>query len=192
MRRLTILLLLGVTLSVGAIAAALAGQTSGMAFRTFTVEGRTVQGQLRGPWEWTGGVTVKGANLTLTADSLKLWPTPDGREAERVEATGNITVEGRYVAADRTPWEVSGKASSASYQRASAEGTMRGLVTFRAANAATGAVLSASADKLIYNFKTQQFRFERGDKPVRMEWQEPAPPAASAEPSQQPKEAPTK
>jgi len=192
MRRLTILLLLGVTLSVGAIAAALAGQTSGMAFRTFTVEGRTVQGQLRGPWEWTGGVTVKGANLMLTADSLKLWPTPDGREAERVEATGNITVEGRYVAADRTPWEVSGKASSASYQRASAEGTMRGLVTFRAANAATGAVLSASADKLIYNFKTQQFRFERGDKPVRMEWQEPAPPAASAEPSQQPKEAPTK
>jgi lipopolysaccharide export system protein LptA len=192
MRRLTILLLLGVTLSVGAIAAALAGQTSGMAFRTFTVEGRTVQGQLRGPWEWTGGVTVKGANLMLTADSLKLWPTPDGREAERVEATGNITVEGRYVAADRTPWEVSGKASSASYQRASAEGTMRGSVTFRAANAATGAVLSASADKLIYNFKTQQFRFERGDKPVRMEWQEPAPPAASAEPSQQPKEAPTK
>lgn len=182
MRRLTILLLLGLTLSVGAFAAALAAQTSGMAFRTFTVEGRTVQGQLRGPWEWTGGVTVKGANLTLTADSLKLWPTPDGREAERVEATGNITVEGRYVAADHTPWEVLGKASSASYERASAEGTMRGSVTFRAANAATGAVLSASADRLIFNFKTQQFRFERGDKPVRMEWQEPAPPAAQPAP----------
>ncbi len=188
MRRLTILLLLGVTLIVGAVAAALAGQTAGMTFRTFTVEGRSVQGQLRGPWEWTGGVTVKGANLTLTADSLKLWPTPDGREAERVEATGNIALEGRYVAADHTPWEVSGKATSASYERTSAEGTMRGSVTFRAANAATGAVLSASADKLIYNFKTQQFRFERGDKPVRMEWQEPAPPPA-AQPAPESKEA---
>ena len=178
MTRSTGVRLLVAMLTLATLAAtALAGQTSGMAFRTFTVEGRTVQGQLRGPWEWTGGVTVKGAGLTVTADSLKLWPTPDGRDADRIEAAGNIKVEGRYVAADKTVWEIAGKAAAASYDRAAAEGVMRGSVTFRATNTETGAIVSAAADKMVFNFKTRQFRFERGEQPVHMEWQEPAPAA---------------
>jgi len=184
MRRTTAVLLLAATLGALAVAVcAFAGQIPGMAFRTFTVEGRTVQGPLSGPWEWTGGVTVKGSGLTLTADSLKLWPTPDGRDADRIEATGNVKVEGRYTAADKTAWDVTGKAAAASYQRTAAEGVMRGSVTFRAANTANAAVLSAAADKMIYNFKTRQFRFERGDQPVHMEWQEPAPPAPQPAPA---------
>jgi lipopolysaccharide export system protein LptA len=190
MKRTTaILFLLSVVVMMIAAVCAVGGQTSGMAFRTFTVEGRSVQGQLRGPWEWTGGVTVKGSALTLTADSLKVWPTPDGRDADKVEATGNITVEGQYVAPDKTTWEIAGKAASASYERAAAEGVMRGSVSFRAVNPATGAIVSAVADTMTYNFKTQQFRFERGEKPVRMEWQEPAPPAAAQPEAQKSKEA---
>ncbi len=164
----------------GLAACALAGQTSGMAFRTFTIDGRTVQGHLSGPWEWSGGVTVKGSGFTLTADSLKLWPTPDGRDADRIEATGNIKIEGRYAAADKTTWDILGKAATASYQRASAEGVLRGSVTFHATNTSTGATLSTAADKMVYNITTRQFRFERGDQPVHMEWQEPAPTPAPA------------
>ena len=186
MTRSTAVRLLLAILALAALAAcALGGQTSSMAFRSFTVEGGPVQFNLRGtgPVEWTGRVTVKGGGLTLTADDgLKLWPTADRRDAERVAAKGNVTVEGQYLAADRTRWDFTSKADAASYERTSGQGVMRGSVTFRAANAATGAVLSASADKLIYSFKTQQFRFERGDKPVRMEWQEPAPPAAQPAP----------
>jgi lipopolysaccharide export system protein LptA len=171
-------------LTLAAVAAcAFGGQTSGMAFRSFTVEGRTVQGPIRGPWEWTGGVTVRGSGITVTADSLKLWPSPDGRDADRIEANGNVRVEGRYVQADQS-WEFTGKAAVATYERASSEGVMRGSVTFHATNSVTGAAVSAAADKMIYSFKTRHFRFERGDKPVHMEWQEPAPaaPAAPAAP----------
>jgi len=193
MRRATAMLFMLslLVMLIGAVGA-VGGQTSGMAFRTFTVEGRSVQGHLRGPWEWTGGVTVKGTGLTLTADGLKVWPTPDGRDADKVEATGNITVEGRYVAPDKTTWQITGKAASASYERAAAEGVMRGSVSFRAVSPATGAVVSAAADTMTYNFKTQQFRFERGEKPVRMEWQEPTPPAAAQPEAQESKEAPGK
>jgi hypothetical protein len=42
----------------------------------------------------------------MTCDSLKLWLTPDGRDAERIEASGNIRVQGRYVAADKTEWDI--------------------------------------------------------------------------------------
>jgi lipopolysaccharide export system protein LptA len=169
------------------------GQTSGLAFRTFTVEGGPVEVNLRGagPVEWTGRVTVKGAGITLTADNgLKLWPTADWRDAERVEATGNITVEGEYTTPDKTRWEITGKAASATYDRAAAEGVLRGSVSFRAVNPATGAVVSAAADTMTYNFNPQQFRFDRGDKPVHVEWQEPAPPAAGQPEAEKSKEAP--
>ncbi len=184
------------SLSLGLAGAyTLAGQeTSGMSFRTFTVEGGAVKGTIRGagPIEWTGKVTVRGAGLTLTADDgLKLWPTADWRDADRVEVTGNVRVEGQYVTPDKATWQISGKAASATYQRSSAEGVMRGAVSFRAVNAATGAVVSAEADKMTYNFKTRQFLLERGDKQVRTEWQEPTPPAAPT-PNPQCKEAPGK
>ncbi len=174
MRRPTTALLILALLAMAAALAA-AGQTSGMAFRSFTVEGRTVTGQLRGPWTWTGGVTVKGSGITLNAENLKVWPSSDGRDADRIEATGNVKVEGRFIASDQTTWDFSGKAAGASYDRAAGEGVMRGEVAFRATNTATGAVISAAADRMVYTLKTRQFRFERGDRPVRMEWQEPAP-----------------
>ena len=187
-RSTTVRLTIATLALIGLAACALAGQTSGIAFRSFTVEGGLVQGQLggSGPLEWTGGVTVKGGGLTLTAESLKLWPTRDWRDADRIEATGNIKIEGRYLAADKTSWDVLSKAAAASYQRASAEGVLRGSVTFHATNTVTGAKVSAAADKMIYNFTTRQFRFERADQPVHMEWQEPMPPAAQPPPPTQP------
>lgn len=149
------------------------------AFRSFSVEGQSVQGDLGGPWEWTGNVVVTGSGLTMTCDSLKLWLTPDGRDAERIEASGNIRVQGRYVAADKTEWDIKGKATTASYERKNAQGILRGAVSFEAKNQVTGAILNAAAEKLIYDMKTKRFRFERGDQPVRMEWQEPQPAPAS-------------
>lgn len=160
------------TLALSAIGA-YAAETAGMTFRAFSVEGKSLQGQLAGPWEWTGGVTVKAEGLTLTCDALKLWPSADGREADRAEASGNVNIEGRYVSAEGVAWSVSGRAASASYERKTGQSVLRGAVSFRATNTKTGAVMSAAAEKLIYNSETKQFRFERGDAPVRMEWQEP-------------------
>jgi len=183
-RASAVLVSLVLALPVVAAVGAGGGGAAGTAFRAFTVEGETVKADLRGagPVEWVGKVTVRGAGLVLTADDgLKLWPTADWRDAERVEARGNIIVEGEYVGPDKTRWDINGKAASASYERASGEGVLRGSGTFRAVNRDTGAIVSAAADTMTYNFKTQQFRFERGDKPVRVEWQEPTAPAAQPE-----------
>ena len=180
------LLALGVLLAMvaGAMTAGLAAapkQTQRMAFRSFTVEGASLQGALQGPWEWAGSVTVKGSGLTLTCDTLKMWPTPDGRDVERVEASGNIRIAGRYVASDKTEWEVKGQAESASYERKAGQGVLKGAVSFEARNRATGAVVSAAAEKLTYDVKSRRFRFEGGERPVRMEWQEPEPQAGAGE-----------
>ena len=171
-------------LVAGAMTSALAAapkQTQRMAFRSFTVEGTSLQGALQGPWEWAGSVTVKGSGLTLTCDSLKMWLTPDGRDAERVEASGNIRIAGRYVASDKTEWEVKGQAESGSYERKAGLGILKGAVSFEARNLSTGAVVSAAAEKLTYDLKSKRFRFERGERPVRMEWQEPEPQAGAGE-----------
>ncbi|HUU53980.1 MAG TPA: LptA/OstA family protein [Armatimonadota bacterium] len=179
---LALSLLLG--MAAGAMTAALAAapeQTQRMAFRSFTVEGTSLQGALQGPWEWAGSVTVKGSGLTLTCDSLKMWLTPDGRDAERVEASGNIRIAGRYVASDKTEWEVKGQAESGSYERKAGLGILKGAVSFEARNLSTGAVVSAAAEKLTYDLKSKRFRFERGERPVRMEWQEPEPQAGAGE-----------
>jgi len=166
----------------GSLAGAPQRQTA--AFRTFSVEGQSLQGDLGGPWEWTGNVVVTGAGLTMTCDTLRLWLTPDGHDAERIEASGNIRVQGRYVAADKTEWDIKGKAAAATYERKSAQGILRGEVSFEAKSLTTGAVVTAAADKLTYDIKTQRFRFERGEQPVRMEWKEPQP-AAEAAPAPQ-------
>jgi lipopolysaccharide export system protein LptA len=162
---------------VTAVSAALAGQSSRVAFRTFTVQGHYLQGPIQGPWEWSEGVSVEGSGLTMTSDRLKVWPTADGRDFERVEATGSIVIKGLYVAADKTEWRILGKAASATYEAKAAQGVLRGSVSFEATNLATSAVLSVKADKLSYDFKQRRFRFERIDRPVRLEWQEPLPEA---------------
>ncbi len=179
---LALSLLLGMV--SGAMTAALAAapkQTQRMVFRNFAVEGQSVQGALQGPWEWAGPVTVKGSGFTLTCDSLKMWLTPDGREAERVEASGNIRIAGRYVAGDKTEWDVKGRAEAASYERKAGQGVLKGSVSFEARNLSTGAVVSAAAEKLTFDVKSKRFRFERGERPVRMEWQEPEPQAGAGE-----------
>ncbi len=42
----------------------------------------------------------------------------------------------------------------------------------RATNTSTGEVVTAQADKAIYDGKTQRFRFERSGQPVQVQWQE--------------------
>jgi len=148
-------------------------QPNRVAFRSFIVQGRSLQGPIQGPWEWAGSVTVTGYGMTMACDRLKLWPTGDARDFDRAEAAGNIVIRGRYAAADKTEWKVLGKAAAATYQRKAGKGMLRGSVSFEATNAATGAILCVVADKLSYDFRARRFRFERGDQPVRVQWQEP-------------------
>ncbi len=165
--------------ALAAATAAAAGQATRMTFGDLTIEGESAQGGLRGegPWEWKGPVTVRASGLTMTCDSFKLWPAANYRDFERVEAAGNVRIEGRYVAEDKTEWKVRGRAKAGSYDGKTQQGVLSGAVWFEAENPATGAVLSASAELLMYDVAKKRFRFERGDAPVRMEWQEPRPPA---------------
>lgn len=177
------LLLAMVAATATAAFAAAPKQTQQMTFRSFTIEGQSVQIPLNSqePLEWTGPVIVTGSGFTLNCSSLKMWLTPDGRDAERVEASGNIRIAGRYVASDKTEWEMKGRAESASYERKAGEAILQGSVSFEARNRSTGAVVSAAAEKLTYDVKSRRFRFEGGERPVRMEWQEPEPEAAAGE-----------
>ena len=147
-----------------------------MTFGGLTIQGQSWQGnfQQQGPWEWKGPVTVETSGLTMTCDtSFKLWPTADLSDFERVEAAGNVKVQGRYVTPDKAVWEIRGRAASATYERKSQLGTLAGGVHFEASNPVTGAVLTAVGEKLVYDAKSQRFNFERGQEPVRMEWQQP-------------------
>jgi lipopolysaccharide export system protein LptA len=162
-----------IVLAAGAAAAAGANRIT---LRSFTVEAKNWEGPIRGPWEWSKEVVVTGPGVTITCDRLKMWLTEDGRDAERVEAAGNIVVRGSFVAADKTEWKIAGKAETATYDGAAGRGTLQGSVSFEATNPVTGAVLSVQAHKLIYDLDTRHFRFERSDKkPVRVEWTEPEP-----------------
>ncbi len=182
---LTVLFSLGM-MSPRAVAG---GQAPRMTFGGLTIEGQSWQGnfQEQEPWEWKGPVTVKASGLTMTCDaSFKLWPTADFSDFERVEAAGNVRVEGRYVTSDKTAWEIRGRADSATYHRESQRGTLAGEVHFEARNSVSGAVLTAVGEKLTYDAESQRFSFERGEEPVRMEWQQPPdkaeePAAASSE-----------
>jgi lipopolysaccharide export system protein LptA len=169
--------LLAAALTVATAAAA--GQTARMTFGDLTIEGQSCQGSFRerGPWEWEGPVTVRASGLTMTCDRFKVWPTPDYRDFERVEAAGDVHIEGRYLTAEETEWEIDGRADAGEYDAKTQQGILTGAVTFRARNTATGAILSAAAERLIYDAKTRGLRFERGDEPVQMEWQAPEPPA---------------
>ncbi len=180
-RMLALLALVGIT--AGALAGlALAGQAppASTTFQRGTVEAKSWAGPIQGPWEWSKEVKVTSSDMTMTCDWLKVWPTGDGRDWEKIEATGKISISGRYVAADKTEWRVDGKAEAASYDAKTGQGVLKGSVDFKATNLATGATIAAVADKLTYDVKTRQFRFERGERPVRMEWEQPTGKATSA------------
>lgn len=158
----------------------------GTRFGKYTVESKRLEGTIGGPWEFSSGVTVTGPDLTITCDALKMWPaSKGGRDFDRAEATGNIEIHGRYLASDKTEWKIAGSATSGTYDVKAGQGVLRGGVKFNGVNQATKAVLTVVADKMIYEVKTQQFRFERGGEPVRVEWEEPEAPAAPGKQEEQ-------
>ena len=153
------------------------GQSPRMTFGGLTIEGQFWEFSVeqQEPWVCKGPVTVTSSGFTLTCEtSFKLWPTANFSDFERVEAAGNVRVEGRYVTADKTSWDIRGRADSASYDRESQGAVLSGAVSFEATNFVTGAVVTAVGEKLTYDATTQRFSFERGKSPVRMEWQQPA------------------
>ncbi|MBN1460534.1 MAG: hypothetical protein JXA57_13455 [Armatimonadetes bacterium] len=170
---LTALLSLALT-SQGAVAG---GQAPRMTVGGLTIEGQSWEFSVeqQEPWVCKGPVTVTSSGFTLTCEtSFKLWPTANFSDFERVEAAGNVRVQGRYVTADKTSWDIKGRADSASYDRDSQRSILVGAVSFEATNSVTGAVVTAVGEKLTYDATTQRFSFERGDSPVLMKWQQPA------------------
>jgi lipopolysaccharide export system protein LptA len=150
-------------------------------FGKYVVESKRLEGKMGGPWEFSNGVTMTAPDMTITCDNLKMWPsTKRGRDFDRAEATGNVVVRGRYAASDGTEWKVIGSAASGTYDVTAGQGVLRGGVKFDGTNQTTKALLSVAADKMIYEVKTQQFRFERGGEPVRVQWEEPEQPIPPA------------
>ena len=175
MKRASYLLAMVAVLACSTVAWAATQQTAGRTFLgKITIEGPfewDFQGRLL---EWSKGATVTADRMTMTCDHLKVWTAKSGGDFfERIEATGEVRISGTYLAGDNTKWNVKGSAQSATFDSKAGTAVLRGAVDFRAVSAATGSVLTAQADKLIYDQKTQKFRFERGDKPVRVEFEEP-------------------
>jgi len=186
-RRVHVILI--IALAAAALAPALAGSEAGrprMTLGKYVLESEHLEGTLQGPLELSPKVTVTGAGVTITCDRLKVWPAPEGRQIERAEAEGHIVIQGRYTASDRTEWQIIGKADSATYEREAGRGVLVGSVNFQATNATAGTTLTVEAHKLIYDFQSRHFQFERGADPVRVQWQEPESGAtAPARPPQQ-------
>lgn len=190
MRRRSACVLLIIMLAAGSAAAAAAPKKSaGIMMDKYAVTADRFEGILGGPGpgEWSGNVTITGDGAKVTCDRVKVWLAADGRHIERAEASGHIVLQGRYVAADETEWKVVGTAETAAYEREAAEGTLEGSVEFTATNQTTGAVVSVTAEKLIYDIETRHFRFERGERQVQGKWDEPeAEEKAAAGPEQPP------
>ena len=167
------LMILVCSVAAASAQAAQATPARATSFGRFAVEANAWGGDIQGPWEFSKDVKVTSSDLTMTCDKLKVWPTKDGRDWERVEATGSISISGRYVAADKTVWQVTGKAESASYDAKAGRGVLKGSVQFKAVNSVTGATISAVAEKLTYDVKTRKFQFERGERQVRAELEQP-------------------
>lgn len=163
-----------------------AGQpkSSRMSIEKYVIESNRFEVTLDGTIEFSQSVEATGDGMTMTCDTLKLWLTPDGRRVDRAQALGNVTVKGRYVAGDESEWDILGKSKTARYERKTQECLLEGSVSFQATNRTTGAVVSVTGDKLVYDAKSRRFRFERVTNRVQMVWQEPAAPdegAASSE-----------
>ena len=181
------LLALLAILTVAAAAPAAQSNQSRRLFHRYTVEAPRWQGPIQGPWEATGGVTVRGPGMTMTCERLKVWFARDTWAAERVTATGNIVLRGRYTATDGTVWDVVAHAGTATYDNAARRGMLEGSVTMEATNLTSNAVLSVAADRLIYDGDSGEILAERVQNPVRVEWNEPVAddePAAEAPPQQ--------
>lgn len=159
-----------------AVGAIWAGQSkSGAArFGRFTIESKGgLQGTIGGPWQFSKGVTANGPDITLTCDTLKIWPGKGGRDFDRAEAVGNVTVHGRYIATDGSEWKVIGAADAGTYDGKAGQGALRGAVKVNGTNQTTKAVFSVVADKMTYQVKSQQFQFERGGQPVLVQFEQP-------------------
>jgi len=183
-----LLALLAILTVTAAVPAAQSNQSRRL-FQRYTVEAPRWQGPIQGPWEATGGVTVRGPGVTMTSERLKVWFARDTWVAERITATGNIVLRGRYTATDRTEWDVVAHAGTATYDNAARRGTLEGSVTMEATNLTSNAVLSVSADRLIYDGGSGEILAERVQNPVRVEWNEPVAAdesAAEAPPQQAP------
>ena len=168
-----------------AVGAIWAGQSKPGSARlgTFTLESNGgVQGPLGGPWVFSKGVTVTGPDILVTCDTLKLWPgSQAGRGFDRIEATGKVTMRGRYLTRDGSEWKVTGSADSGAYDGKTGQGALRGAVKVSGTNQSTKAVVSVVADTMTYQAKSQQFQFERGGQPVSVQFEPPEPqPAAPA------------
>ena len=171
-------LMLASALAVTCLSALAGGDPGGakMTFREAYITSDVLAGPLiTGPWEFSDHVTVSGSGLTMTCDRVKVWPSSDRRGLARLEAVGNIVVKGSYRAEDKTEWKVLGNAESATYDFPTGQGMLLGKVRFQATNTADQTTVSVTAHRMTYDAKTNSFRFERKDTPVRVEWQEPAP-----------------
>jgi lipopolysaccharide export system protein LptA len=168
-----------------AVGAIWAGQQKPGAARIgkFTLESNGgVQGPLAGPWEFSKGVTLTGPDIVVTCDTLKVWPSSQGgRDFDRIEATGKVSLRGRYTTKDGAEWKVTGSADSGAYDGKTGQGALRGAVKVSGTNQKTKAVVSVIADRMTYQMKSQQFQFERGGQPVFVQFeppeQQPAAPA---------------
>jgi len=167
-------------LGVVSLAAASQPESAGIALDKKSITADRFEGTLAGPGEWSGNVTLTAAGVSMRCDRLKIWLTPDRRYVRRGEAEGNIVVRGRYLDADKTEWEIVGKAKSGTYEKESGQGILHGSVGFAATNLVTGAVLSVDADRMVYDLNTRRFRFEGIGRPVRGQWEEPAGEAQAA------------
>ncbi len=171
--------------------ASAAGKPNRMVFRAFVVEGRHWEGPIQGPWEWSGDVTVRASGMVMGCDRLKLWLPKGMGNPERVVATGNIRIDGRFRDAKSAEWEVHGRGESATYEKQSATLVLQGSVTFKATNLTAGGVLPIEAEKLTYDIGKQTFRLDQGDERVRVEWQGPEPQKqAGSAPAEEPSEEP--
>jgi len=175
-------LVLMVALALIAVGLAAEAQTLGSTtFGKIVIRSNASEWDMNSPGTmvWSKGVTVTVGDMTVTCERLKAWRTKDMRDFERIEAEGNVRVNGTYTAADKTKWTVKGSSEAATFDRKVGTGVLRGAVDFHAVNATTGSVLNVQAEKLIYDQKTQKLRFERGDRPVQMEFEEPQKAAAT-------------
>lgn len=177
MTKISALMLASALAAICLSAPAAAGQQPGakMTFREADITSDVLRGPFPGPWEFSDHVTVSGSGITMTCDRVKVWRSSDRRRLARLEAVGNIVVKGSYRAEDKTEWKVLGNGESATYDFATGQGVLLGKVRFQATNTADQTTVSVTAHRMTYDAKTNSFRFERQDNPVRVEWQEPAP-----------------
>jgi hypothetical protein len=127
---------------------------------SFTVEGPVWKGPITGPWEWDDPVTVRGFGMVMTCKHLKAWPPQKGKEFERVEASGDIRIEGQRRDSNGNLWDLKGTADRLVYDKDSASLALEGPVSIAAVNLTTGSDLSVDAKKLTIDLKNKTFRGE--------------------------------